>query len=68
MHQTQPHNPKVTPIPNPPAEAQTAVPADERIAFTVDESAYGQHLGLVNWNEPDRWYDGEAGRNGFAEH
>jgi hypothetical protein len=24
----------------------------------MTDEQYGQHLGLVNWNEPSRWYNG----------
>lgn len=33
---------------------------DPRVFFKINEAAYGQHLGLVHWNEPDRWYHGQS--------
>lgn len=51
--------------PNQPSEAFPPS-TNERVFFRVNEAAYGQHLGLVHWNDPDRWYHGNGADN--AEH
>jgi hypothetical protein len=60
MTEDRPAQPQPTAAPSQPLEAQPVASPEELLSFVVNESAYGQHLGLVNWNKHDRWYHGNG--------
>ena len=62
MNERHPVDERPAPASSESPEERPAAHVDETVFFEINESAYGQFLGLVHWNDSDRWYHGSAPR------
>jgi hypothetical protein len=62
MNEDHSLEPQPTAAPSQPPEECPVATEDEGVLFRINESAYGQYIGLVHWNDTDRWYHGNGKR------